>query len=264
MIFPAADRVLAGLGRTYVRLLMAVVDGCVRFSRVVLLFFLVALVASVYYVVGHFAINTDTSDALSRDLPFQQREAAYKKAFPQDRDSIVVVLQGQNRSTTDGAVDRLQAWLRSHPETFPQVYVPGGGSFFQRNGLLYLPTAKVEEFAKRITDAQPLIARLSADPGIGGLSKLLTEAIDHELSGGSSLSGLTKVYDALNDAIVANLQNKPYTVSWAELMGGSLNDLGPRKRFVVVEPRMNFHALEPAAAAIQRLQAGLKDRKSVV
>ncbi|OFC42377.1 hypothetical protein BAE30_15380 [Acidithiobacillus caldus] len=258
MIFPAADRVLAGLGRAYVRLLMAVVDGCVRFSRVVLLFFLVALVASVYYVVGHFAINTDTSDALSRDLPFQQREAAYKKAFPQDHDSIVVVLQGQSRSATDGAVDRLQTWLRSHPETFPQVYVPGGGSFFQRNGLLYLPTAKVEEFAKRITDAQPLIARLSADPGIGGLSKLLTEAIDHELSGGTSLSGLTKVYGALNDAIVANLQNKPYTVSWAELMGGSLNDLGPRKRFVIVEPRMNYHALEPAAAAIQRLQAGLK------
>ncbi|WP_291510597.1 MMPL family transporter [Acidithiobacillus sp.] len=257
MIFPAADRFLERLGKAYGRLLVTIVDGCVRFSGAVLLFFLVALAASVYFVVGHFAINTDTSNALSRDLPFQQREAAYKKAFPQDHDSIVVVIQGQSRSATDDAVDRLEGWLRAHRETFPQVYVPGGGSFFRRNGLLYLPTAQVEEFAKRITDAQPLIARLSADPSIGGLSTLLSQAIDHELSGGSSLSGLTKVYGALNGAILANLQGKPYTVSWAELMGGKLGDLGPSKRFVIIQPAMNYQALEPAAAAIHSLRAGL-------
>jgi len=257
VIFPAADRFLERLGKAYMRLLMAVVDVCVRFSRPVLILFFLLLGVSLYFVVDHFAIDTNTSNALSRDLPFQQREAAYKKAFPQDRDSIVVVLQGRSRSATDQAVERLVSWLRSQPRTFPEVYVPGGGAFFRRNGLLYLSTEQVRAFAKRITDAQPLIARLAADPSIGGLSKLLSEAIDHELSGGSSLSGLPEVYGALNDAIRANLQGEPYEVSWAELMGGNLNDLGPSKRFVIVQPAMDYHSLEPAAAAIQRLREGL-------
>ncbi len=258
MISPAAERFLARIGERYMRSICRFMSFCVQHAHATLVFFSLLLVLAVVYIAGHFAMNTNTSDVLSRDLPFQQREIAYKKVFPQDRDSIVVVLQGQNASATGNAVDRLETWVRAHPKYFHSVYVPGGGKFFQQNGLLYLPVQQVHEFAQRITAAQPLIASLSGNPSLVGLSDLLSEAVDQRLHGGVQVQGLTPVYNAFTRSIDAQLAGHPEEISWASLMGGSLAHLGPEQRFVLIEPTLNYHSLQPAEASIQFLHRGLE------
>ncbi|MBU2853531.1 MMPL family transporter [Acidithiobacillus ferriphilus] len=257
MILPSVDRFLQRAGARISRRLVALVDLAVRRAVWMLVTIALATLLALLYAVGHFSVDTDTSHALSRDLPFQKREIAYQKAFPQDKNTIVVVLQGDNRNRTDAAVDRLSTWLRARPQSFHDVYVPGGGSFFQRNGLLYLSPQKLQDFANRITDAQPLIARLSADPSLNGLSGLLSMAIGQRLTNGVHLPGLTGIFSAMDQALTAQMQGKPYEVPWNELMGGDLAQMGPAQRFIVIQPALNYQSLEPAAAAIRTLRTGL-------
>ncbi|WP_312261114.1 MMPL family transporter [Candidatus Igneacidithiobacillus taiwanensis] len=257
MISPAAERFLARLGEIYMRRLCRLMQWSVQRARLVLLLYAVSVVLGGIFIATHFAVNTDTSDVLSRDLPFQQEQRAYNKIFPQDRDSIVVVLQGKDASATQAAVRRVQKWAQAQPHYFRSVYVPGGGTFFQRNGLLYLPVSQVRAFAQRITDAQPLIASLSANPSLAGLSDLLSEAVDQRLSHGTDVQGLTPVYEAFTKSIDGELAGKPEPISWANLMGGSLAQLGPKQGFVILEPVLNYASLQPAEASIQALRKGL-------
>ena len=257
MILLSVDRFLQRAGMRISQALVALVDLAVRRAVWMLVAIASATLLALVYAVGHFSVDTDTSHALSRDLPFQQREVDYQKAFPQDKNTIVVVLQGKNRNLTDAAVDRLSVWLRARPQSFHDVYVPGGGAFFQRNGLLYLSPKKVQDFANRITDAQPLIARLSADPSLNGLSGLLSMAIDQRLTNGVHLSGLTAIFSAMDRALTAQMQGKPYEILWSELMGGDLAQVGPAQRFIIIQPALNYQSLEPAAAAIHTLRSGL-------
>ncbi|MCL4527127.1 MAG: MMPL family transporter [Gammaproteobacteria bacterium] len=257
MILSLVDRFLQRTGARISQGLVALVDLSVRRATWMLAAIVLATLLALGYSVGHFSVDTDTSHALSRDLPFQKREVAYQKAFPQDKNTIVVVLQGADRNLTDTAVDRLSTWLRARPQSFHDVYVPGGGPFFQRNGLLYLSSKEVQDFANRITDAQPLIARLSAEPSLNGLSSLLSMAIGQRLTNGVQLPGLTAIFSALDRALTAQMQGKSYTVSWGTLMGGDLTRMGPSQRFVIIQPALNYKSLEPAAAAIHTLRAGL-------
>lgn len=261
MISPAAERVLERFGKFVAHLMILLVDLSVRCARWMLVSVLLLTVLAGIYAFSHFSMDTDTSHVLSRDLPFQQRETAYQKAFPQDKNTIVVVLQGKNAQMTNAAVSRLVDWLRARPQSFHDVYVPGGGRFFERNGLLYLSKAQVQDFANRITNAQPLIARLSADPSLSGLSDLLTMAIDQRLHHGVHLSGLTAIFAAMDEAVTARLQGKSYQIPWGTLMGGDLAKLGPAQRFVLIQPALNYHSLEPAGAAIRTLRSGLATLK---
>ncbi|MBU2835399.1 MMPL family transporter [Acidithiobacillus thiooxidans] len=258
MISPAAERFLESIGKVIAHFLVQVVDFSVRRAVWVMGLVLIGTLLALFYAFTHFAVDTNTSHALSRDLPFQKRELAYHNVFSQDQNTIVVVLQGKNPQSSDAAVTRLETWLRARPKMFHSVYVPGGGSFFERNGLLYLSPEKVKDFADRITNAQPLIARLSADPSLGGLSDLLSMAISQRLSNGVQLPGMTAIFSALNEAVKARLEGKPYQISWSEMMGGDLAKLGPAQRFVIIQPAMNYHSLQPAEAAIRTLQAGLQ------
>ena len=52
-------------------------------------------VLAMTYAASHFAMTTDTDKLISSKLPFRQREAQYNKAFPQQGDQVVVVIDGK-------------------------------------------------------------------------------------------------------------------------------------------------------------------------
>ena len=81
MILPSVDRFLQRTGVFVSQSLVALVDLSVRRAAWILAAIALATLLALVYSVGHFSVDTDTSHALSRDLPFQQREVAYQKAF---------------------------------------------------------------------------------------------------------------------------------------------------------------------------------------
>jgi len=75
------------------RVIVRVVSFCTRYSFAVVIMALVLGLGSTVYAVRHFAINTNISGLLSPDLPWRKREADYRKAFPQEVESILAVIE---------------------------------------------------------------------------------------------------------------------------------------------------------------------------
>ncbi|MHB1201840.1 MAG: MMPL family transporter [Acidithiobacillus sp.] len=259
MIWSPINHFLQRVGRVYLGALILLVNTSQRRARAVLGILLALTVLALIYTATHFAVDTDTSNAISRDLPFQRLEHAYQRAFPQEKNTIIVVIKGKDPALVGQAADRLSQWLRTHPQQFENVYLPGGGSFFQRNGILYLSRQEVQSFANRVTDAQPLIARLSQDPSLSGLLGLMNQAIDQRLQGGATLPGLDHIFVEMRKAVDAQIAGQFYQLPWGALMGGGAAAAAGEQRFVIIRPVLDYHSLEPAAPALQTLRAGIAD-----
>ena len=98
--------------------IVRVVSFCTRYSFAVVIIALVLGLGSAVYSVRHFAIDTDISGLLSPDLPWRKREADYKKAFPQEVESILAVIERPHRSSPEAPRGIWTANYRSKDRCF--------------------------------------------------------------------------------------------------------------------------------------------------
>jgi uncharacterized protein len=123
-----------------------VVDFCVRRPWSIIILAAALAVGAGTYAARHFAIHSDVHDLISSDVPWAHRALEFLKDFP--REGILVVVTAPTPEIADQATTKLADALRRQPERFHTVNQPGSGPFFERNGLLFLPT----EDLKRIAD----------------------------------------------------------------------------------------------------------------
>src|ERR1041384_8383388 len=153
--------------------IVSVVLRCTRHAWLTIVVATLLGVISGVYAARHFAINTDINTLISPDLTWRQREIAFEKAFPQHLHSILVVIEAPTAELTSQATAALFQRLDGDKHHFIQVTQPGGGEFFRKNGLLFLPVAETEKVAGQLTQAEPLIAQLATDPSLRGLIEVL-------------------------------------------------------------------------------------------
>lgn len=208
--------------------------------------------ASLYYAATQLGFNTDTTDMLSPELPFRRDHSAYRQAFPQYGDTLIVVVEGATPELAQNAVTRLSARLRQQNELFKTVYLPQDNPFFQRHGLLYLSPAELEALADNLARVQPFLAQLIQDPTLIGLFATLEQALE-AVQTGEDLD-LAPLFEQIGTALQAIAANRFYTLSWQEIMLGEQGGTSPQRRFIVVQPRLNYDALEPAKPAMQTVR----------
>jgi hopanoid biosynthesis associated RND transporter like protein HpnN len=220
---------------------------CVRRPCWSILFTLVLAAAATWYTAQHFAIRTDVRDLLSPDLPWAQRAFQYNKDFPER--GILIVLDAPTAELAEQAADALADALRAHPEQFRAVSQPGSGSFFEQNGLLFLPTEQVKKAMDGLSQADDLIGTLAGDPSLRGSLDALSLALLGVTRGDIELGDLTRPMTMAADTVEAGLAGRPATFSWLGLASGKPPTPGDLRRFIQVEPVLDFSALEPGRAA---------------
>jgi len=245
---PQAPDLLARLGRRYVRVLQALVLFCRRFAVPVIIAALTLAGGAAYYAATHFAITTDTSQILSRDLPFQRLQERLEQAFPQLKDTAVVVIQGDTGDLAGNAASRLTDWLLTRRSDIESVYDPGGGEFFRKNALLYLDVP---------SQAQPLMSQVAQDPSLPRLLSVLKQGLQAQGTQGPHLGGLASIFDQLGRTLDGQRAGRFYAVPWDELISGTDGAEDARLRFIIVKPRPRFDRLQPAAAALAAIREGI-------
>jgi hopanoid biosynthesis associated RND transporter like protein HpnN len=226
----------------------------------VLLLALLLSAGALLYTTRHFAMTTDTAELISTDLEWRQRELAYDAAFPQQEDLVVAVLDGATPELAESAAARLTAALRERPALFRSVRRPDGGPFFDRNGLLLLSLDEVQSTTEQLIRAQPFLGPLAADPSLRGVLGSLSTVLEGVARGQAGLADIAGAAKALADSFDAVLAGRPAFFSWRALIAGQ--PPGPRetRRFVLVQPVMDYGALQPGAAgseAIRQAARGL-------
>jgi hopanoid biosynthesis associated RND transporter like protein HpnN len=118
-----------------------------------------ALLAA-WYAAGNLGVNTDTANMISPTIPWRQHYNEYRDAFPLRDRTLLIVIDAPTPQRADEFAAELLRELRKQPRRYHSPLLAGEGEFFERNGLLYLPTAELVKFTDRLAAAQPLIGLL--------------------------------------------------------------------------------------------------------
>ena len=204
-------------------------------------------IASGWYATTHFAIDTDADRLMPDTLPWHQHEQAYQDAFPQA--DMLAVLQGPTPELVQLAADRLTAGLRQRAGQFESIRRPEASPFLQRNALLFLPLDQVSAMTAGLVAARPLVGLLTADPSLRGAMQALTLGIGAAQAGqvpaDALLGPVTRLSDTLDDLFARRFAS----FSWQALLAGRPPSAAERRAFVQLEPKVDFTALRPGAAA---------------
>jgi len=211
---------------------------------------LLATLAIIYYVVGHLGIRGDTESLFSQDLPFKQVERRYQEAFPMLYENMFVVVDAPTPERAGEAAAALAARMEAEPRHFHRAYLPGGGEFFENHAFLYLETQELEDLADKLATAQPYLAELSRDGTLRGLVSMMARGGRAVREGDVSGDQLHALFDRFLEAISARIEGRPYHLSWAEVLADGDFDLDSRRRFLLVQPVLEFDELQPAKRSI--------------
>jgi hopanoid biosynthesis associated RND transporter like protein HpnN len=234
-----------------------VVEFSSRFAWLVIVAILTLAAASSVYTAQHFAIKTDVKDLFPPDLPWAKRAVGYMKAFPQP--GILVVVNAPTPELVDQASAKLADALATRSNHIQAVVQPQGGPFFERNGLLYLPTGEVKRLTNGLAQAGPLLQTLASDPSLRGTLNALSLALTGVQYGQVQLDDLARPMTMAADTVQDVLAGRPASFSWQELASGQAPDPQQLHRLIEVEPVLNYSALEPGLAATDAIQQTARD-----
>jgi hypothetical protein len=235
-----------------------VISGAVAFSSrralLVLVVWAICAALSLAYTVTHFEMNTDSSKLLSEHLPWRQREAAFDRAFPHRAQLIAVVIDAETPDAASRAAAALSERLRTDRAVFEDVWRPDGGDFFERNGLLFLPPAQLQQTLDSLVTAQPLLGPLASDPTLRGLMNALALLARGAVQSQTPADEFARPFLALADTVEAARAGAVKPLAWRALITGASAEPRERRRIVLVHPVLDFDSLQPgerAAATIR-------------
>ena len=239
-------------------LIVGIVDLCTQHPWWVIGLAAVLAAGSGVYAGTHFAIRTDTKMLISADLPWRQREERFLESFPQRQ--ILVVIDAPTPELVEQAASKLAQALATRSDLIHSVRQIQGGNFFARNGLLYLPTDEVARVTGGLTRANALLETLASDPSLRGTLDALSLGITGVRLGELNLDDMTRPMTMAADTAENVLAGRPASFSWRALAGGPAEPTDLR-RFIEVEPVLDFMVLEPGRAATDAIAQTASDLK---
>ncbi len=235
--------------------LAGIVARCSRHAGLVVLAGLALGVVCAGLAATRLGVSTDTDALFAASLPWRQRAMALDRDFPQNRDLLVVVIDGRIPEEAEATAAALARAAAADPAHFLTVRRPDSSPYFDTNGLLFLSTAELGPLMDRTIDAQPFLGQLVADPSARGLFaalSLIGLGIEH---GQANLGGFDASLQAFHTTLASVLAGAPQPLSWQSLLSGSLVEKAGRYRFVLVQPKLDYAALQPGGAATDALRA---------
>ncbi len=239
--------------RTYLtHLLERWTDFIGRHSFLVLFLSVLATAGVLIYTLNHFRIDTELTDMISEKLPYRKLEREFQNAFPQFKETIVIVIDADTPETARLQREKLTERLKKETGLFKGAYAPGSGEFFERNGLLYLSVKDLEALSENLASAQPLLGLISKDLTLRGLfsvvERIVTQKGDLEQK-----AKLVPFFDRLTQALEDSISNRPKPVSWQELILGKEAAGEASRQFIILDPILDYATLSGGEAAIETI-----------
>jgi hopanoid biosynthesis associated RND transporter like protein HpnN len=240
------------------RLVVSIVNFCTRFALLTVLAGLVVSVGAAWYTARNFQINTDINKLISPDLDWRKRDMAFDKAFDQER-LIIAVVEAPTPEFANAATAEMEAKLLPDKTDFDSVKRLGGGEFFEKNGLLFLPTKQVTELTGQFQQASPLIEIMAGDPSLRGLTGALETGLTGIRRGQLQLDGAAKTFDTIAATVEDVLKGGSANFSWRGLVSEEPLTDADKRGFIEVKPILDFQALEPGKTATDAIRQAAVD-----
>ena len=208
---------------------------------------------TLYYTFKNLEINTNTAEMLSPDLPFQQNQAHFNQAFPEDATTIIFAVEAETPEESSQAAGKLVEQLGKAKDRFDSVYIPTDNAFFRQQALLYLDQSDLDDFAQKLTDAQPFIGHMAQNYHLEGLLGSIGQALnrhDNVLP-----MDLNPILLAIDDVLKNQIIGQSHYLSWQNILSAdNYKDTVAQSQFnrtiVIAKPKMHFNEMLPADVAL--------------
>ncbi len=207
------------------------------------------------YAGKNFAMSTDTAALISPTVEWRRNSAALDAAFPQNINTIDVVIDGATPELAEAGAARLTDALSSRSNLFNRVTRPDGGPFLAKEGLLFKSPAEVKATTDQLIAAQAFLGPLAADPSLRGVMASLTTLSTGVQQKQTTLLAIDKPLKTFADAVEGVNAHRPTYFSWQAMISGGSGLSAPRRRFVVVQPKLDYGALTPGADGAKAIRA---------
>jgi hopanoid biosynthesis associated RND transporter like protein HpnN len=234
-------------------IVVAIVRACTRFATLVVVAGLLLAVGAGYYAAHHFAINTDINSLIAQNLDWRQRDQAFDRAFDRDA-TILAVVEAATPELTNAAADALYQKLKDDKANFQSIQQLGGGEFFERNGLLFLPTEEVAKITGQFESAAPLIEIMAGDPSIRGLTGALETGLAGVKRGQVKLDDTGRPFNLIAQTVETVLNKGNATFSWRQLVSDEPLTDSDKRSFIEFKPILDYNALEPGKGATDKIR----------
>src|SRR6266851_2501703 len=239
--------------------IVTTIDFCIRYSRQVVGIAVLLAVICAIHAAMHFAIDADVNKLISKDLPWRQREAQFDSAFPPKEETTLAVIDAPTSELASQATAALIAKLSEQKGLFHSIMEAGGGPFFQKNGLLFLPTQEVVEVTKKLGEAKPVLQSLAQDPNLRGLTTALNYGLIGARMNQYTLDDLSGTLNMVSGTLEEIIAGRPASFSWRAMLNGRPPNASERRRFIEIRPVLDFSALTPGQAATDALRKAAAD-----
>jgi hopanoid biosynthesis associated RND transporter like protein HpnN len=239
---------------TFIDYLERVVAWSHRRALIVMVIGAILAGVSAVTAAHHLGINTNTNLMFPESLAWRHNAIVAARDFPQFNDLLVAVVDGQSLEAADATANALAADLASDSADFRTVRRPDASPFLSREGLLFLDPPTLETLLDRLVDGQPFLGELAADESARGLFAALSLVGTGVTHGHTDLTPLEPALGAFHQTMAAAISGHPQALSWSKLLGGQLAELAGQYKFVLVQPKLDFGALQPGGNATLRMR----------
>ena len=209
-----------------------------------------------FYAATELGVNSDNVQMVAEDLPSRLNHEAFARLFPNLENALLVVIDAETPQLAREAASSLEARLESDTEYVEDVYIAGGGAFFESHGLLYRSVDELDTFADQISRMQPILAALEQDPSIANLASLIQAGLEETQQAGAAIDPerWPSLLDSVGKATVAVYSEFPIALSWEQLLlQGSEVEVAQR-RILVVHPVLDFESFLTAGRVMDRIR----------
>src|ERR1043165_1170110 len=198
-----------------------IVAFCCRWPWAVIALSLLLAGSAVWYTHQNFAMNTEREKLIDAEVGWRMRQTQFDKAFPQQSNLTLVVIDGAPPELAAAAESKLADKLAASPALFPKVLRPGGGSYFTQNGLLFLSLKEVQETTQQLIKAQPFLGGLASDPSMRGIMTNLNTILLGVSNGQAKLADIDAALSRFADVFAAAARGRTEFLSWRSLITGA-------------------------------------------
>ncbi len=238
--------------------IVAAIGRAVRVSTrnawLVIAGFVIVAALAAGYVSRHIAITTDSSKLLSSSLPWRQQEIKLNAEFPQRTDRITAVVDAATPEAAEEAAAALASALQPRSDLIRTIIRPDGGAFFARNGVLFLSVDEVRRDTAQLIKAEPFLGTLAADPTLRGVLGAISQSTEGLRLGKTTLEDMKPAMVAISDALDAVAQGKRPAFSWRRLITGRAPEPSDLRRFVNIQPVLDYNDLQPGGKATKAIR----------
>src|SRR6266568_4022003 len=239
--------------------IVATVDFCTRHAVQIIGIAVVLGLAAAVYAAGHFAIDADVNKLISKELPWRQREVAFEKSFPPKEETILAVIDAPTSELATHATAALIQKLSDQKDHFRSILEAGGGPFFQKNGLLFLPTEEVVALTKKLGEAKPVIQTLAQDSNLRGLTTALNYGLIGVRMNQYTLDNFSGTLNMVSDTLDEAIAGRAASFSWRAMLNGRPPTPDERRRFLEIRPVLDYAALMPGKVATDAIRQAAAD-----